>query len=131
MKIDSRLMPDLPVFAENLQVVFHIRDDDGSVPMLYTDDGVPRPDRHLMLGIAQATLMAIEETDPETVVFLESCAIELNRSGETILLNGGLTVVRSESGKLGALAPATPREARRLARKGVRWFTGAIRLDIP
>lgn len=131
MNIYSRPMPCLSVFSEELHLVVHIGNDDAAVPVLYAEEGLPRPDRHLLLGMAQAVLMAIEEADPETVAFLGPCTIELKRSGETKSLHGGLIVVRSESGKFGALTTATPREARRLAGKAVRWFTGAIRLDIP
>jgi hypothetical protein len=131
MKIHVQPLPSLPVFSEDLQFVIHVGDGDASVPELFLEDGLPRPDRHLLVGMAQSILMALEEADPETVAFLDSCAIRLDRSGETKPLDRGLIVVRSTTGKFGALVTATPREARRLARKAVRWFTGAIRLDIP
>jgi hypothetical protein len=131
MKITNQPMPTLSAFSEDLQFVIHIGDGDTAVPELYLEDGLPRPDRHLLVGMAQSILMAVEEADPETVAFVEPCDIHLERSGETKSLNRGLIVVRSRTGKFGALVTATPREARRLARKAVRWFTGAIRLDIP
>jgi hypothetical protein len=131
MKLSAQPIPTLGVFSEDLQFVIHVGDSDAAVPELYVEDGLPRPDRHLLVGLAQSVLMAVEEKDAETVAFLEPCTVSLKRSDETKLLDRGLIVVRSMTGRLGTLVTATPGEARRLARKAVRWFTGAIRLDIP
>ncbi len=131
MKLSAHPMPALSVFSEDLQFVIHLGDNDVAVPELYIEDGLPRPDRHLLVGLAQTVLMAVEEKDPETVAFLDPCTVCLKRSDETKLLGRGLIVVRSMTGKFGALVTITPGEARRLARKAVRRLTGAIRLDIP
>jgi len=131
MKISVEPMLSLAVFSEDLQCIICIGDDDGAVPEVYVDEGVPRPDRHLLLGLVQSILMAVEEADAEAVAFRQSCTVRLERPDETKDLNPGLIVVRSVSGKFGAVTTADPKDARRLARRAVRWFTGTIRLDIP
>lgn len=100
-------------------------------PEVFVRDGLPRPDRHLLLGLVQAVSMAVEERDPESVVFIESCSIRMERAGLLKELGSSLVIVRAEDGGIGVLAVGDPADARRRARRAVRWFTGTIRLDVP
>jgi hypothetical protein len=131
MKLSVQPMPSLSAFSEDLQFVIHVGDSDAAIPELYLEEGLPQPDRHLLVGVAQTVLVAVEESDPETVAFLDACAVSLETPRETKPLDRGLIVVRSTTGQFGALVTAAPSAAKRLARKAVRWFTGGIRLDIP
>ncbi|MBI5571939.1 MAG: hypothetical protein HY914_18495 [Desulfomonile tiedjei] len=131
---DMRLLvdpsPQLPVFSEGLELVICV--DVDAIPEIYLKLGVPKPDRHLVLGIMQSASMAVSESDPELMTFLEPVTVVLSRSdGSSKKLGAGLIVVRSEDGHLGVLSAVDPPQARRLAREALRWFTGTIRLDIP
>jgi hypothetical protein len=131
---DMRLLvdpsPQLPVFGEGLELVICV--DVDAIPEIYLNQGVPKPDRHLLLGIMQSAAMAVSESDPELMTFLEPAMVVLSRSdGSSKKLGAGLIVVRTEDGHLGVLSAVDPPQARRLAREALRWFTGTIRLDIP
>ena len=122
--------PPLSVFSEGLELVICV-DADAS-PELYLKEGIPKPDRHLLLGIMQSASMAVSESDPELTAFLEPAPVVLSRSdGTSKKLGAGLIVVRTEDGHLGVLSVVDPPQARRLAREALRWFTGTIRLDVP
>lgn len=121
--------PSLAVFSRDLQTVISVEDE--KPPEVFVPEDVPRPDRHLLLGLVQAISVAVEERDPESVVFMESCSIRLEKSGHVKDLKASLVVVRGEEGGMAALAVGVPAQARRTARKLVRWFTGTIRLDVP
>jgi len=108
-----------------------IRIEEDRPAEVYVGEGLPRPDRHLLLGIAQTVLVAIEEMDPECVAVMEACAIKLARAGEIKEFNPGLVIVKVRDGKFGALVVGDSRMALRLARQCMRWFTGTIRLDVP
>ncbi|MBI5250806.1 MAG: hypothetical protein HY912_15050 [Desulfomonile tiedjei] len=122
-------LPKLGLFDSELELVVCIRED--TPPEVFLMDGKPRPDRHLLLGIMQMIVVAVEEMDRTSLEFTDSCSIRLERNGEKRDIDSHLTVVRSVDGRFGALAIGDPRQVRRLARQAERWFTGTIRLDIP
>jgi len=121
--------PSLPCFAKDLGVVIEIRED--RPPELHVADGLPRPDRHFLLGLVQTVAIAVDEKDAETLSLMDACTVRLERAGEFKELRPGLIVLRTTEGGIGVLAAGGVREARRLARHAVRWFTGTIRLDVP
>jgi hypothetical protein len=129
MKLMIEPQPLLAVFGEDLELVIQIGDD--QLPEIYVKAGLPKPDRHLMLGIIQGAAMAVAEADAELVTFMDPVSLELDTGGGTKKLSAGLVVVRAEDGSLGILATEDRTRARALARQAVRWFTGTIRLDVP
>jgi hypothetical protein len=133
MRVNMRITTDpatlLPVFSEDLYLVILARD--GTIPEVSVAEGTPTPDRHLLLGLAQSAVLAIEERDPETVVCKEYRSILLHRSGETKELVHGLVIGTSRDRSFGVLASCDWKEAIHVARKTLRWFTGTVRLDIP
>lgn len=122
-------LPSLPLFLLDAELVIRFAED--LPPEVYIEEGHPRPDRHLLLGIAQSVLVAVEEMDPESVELIGTCAIKLDRANEIKELGAGLVIVRVRDGGFGALVVGDSQLALRLARQAVRWFTGTIRLDIP
>ncbi len=129
MKLLIDPLPSLPLFSLDPELVIRIAED--RTPEVYIEEGVPKPDRHLLLGIAQSILISVEEMDPESVELMGTCAIKLEISDQVKDLGDGLVIVRVRDGRFGALATGDSRFALRLARQGVRWFTGTVRLDIP
>lgn len=129
MRITTDPATLLPVFLEDLYLVILARD--GMLPEVSVAEGTPAPDRHLVLGLVQSAVLAIEERDPETVVCKEYRSILLHRSGETKELAHGLVIGTSRDRSFGVLASCDWKEARRVARQTLRWFTGTVRLDIP
>jgi hypothetical protein len=121
--------PLLDCFAEDLALVIDIRVD--QPPELYLSEELSKPDRHFLLGLVQTVAIAIEEKDQETVAFMDACTVRLEMAGQVKELHPELIVLRSTEGRIGVLAVGDVHEARRLARHAVRWFTGAIRLDVP
>ncbi len=122
-------LPTLPLFSLDPELVIRFAED--LPPEVYVEEGQPRPDRHLLLGIAQSVLVAVEEMDPESVELMGTCAIKLDRANQIKELDAGLVIVKVRNGRIGALVVGDSRLALRLARQAVRWFTGTIRLDIP
>jgi hypothetical protein len=129
MKLLVSPLPQLQLFGSELELVICLHED--SSPEVFLEDKKPRPDRHMLLGMMQTIVMAIEEMDPTFVEFAENFSLRLVRNGEERDIDSGLTIVRSVDGRYGALAEGDARQVRRLARRAERWFTGAIRLDIP
>ncbi len=129
MRILIDPLPSLPLFSLDAELA--IRVEENQPPEIYLDEGLPRPDRHLLLGIAQSVLLALEELDPECVVLMSKCTIKIERANEGKEFTGGLFIVRVKDGRFGALVVGDSRFAVRLARQCVRWFTGTIRLDVP
>ena len=119
----------LPQFDDELEIVILICQD--SLPEVLYAEGLPRPDKHLLLGLVQTVVMAIEEQDSESVVSMENCSVRVDRAGEWKDVSAGLVLVKSREGRLGALVRVDSATGRRLARQAVRWFTGTIRLDVP
>jgi hypothetical protein len=129
MKLLLDPLPSLPLFSLDPELVIRVEEDRPAE--VYIAEGLPRPDRHLLLGIAQTVLVAVEEMDPEIVELTGRCTIRLDRANEIKQFGAGLVIVRVKDGRFGALIVGDARLALRLARQGVRWFTGTIRLDIP
>jgi hypothetical protein len=129
MKLLIDPSPSLPLFLLEPELVIRIEGD--RPPEVYIRAGLPRPDRHLLLGIAQSVLVAVEEMDPESVELMSTSTIKLDTAGEIKEFGAGLVIVRVKDGRFGTLIVGDPHIALRLARQGVRWFTGTIRLDIP
>jgi hypothetical protein len=129
MKLLIDPLPSLPLFSLDPELLIRIEED--RPPEIYLEEGLPRPDRHFLLGIAQSVLVAVEEMDPESVELMSTCTIKLYRANEINVFGSGLLIVRVSDGRFGALIVGESRRGLRLARQGVRWFTGTIRLDIP
>ena len=129
MKLLSEITSGPPVLRESLQLVIEIKID--SIPGVYVAQGMPRPDRHMLLGLVQTMAIAIEEKDPESVIFLRDRSILFDIDGEVREIVAPLVVVRGETGIMAALVMCEHEDARRIARKAVRYFTSTIRLDIP
>jgi hypothetical protein len=129
MKLLIDPLPLLPLFSLDPELVIRIEED--RPPEVYIEEGLPRPDRHFLLGIAQSVLVAVEEMDPESVELMSTCTIKLDRANEVKDFGAGLVIVRVSEGRFGALIVGDSHLALRLARQAVRWFTGTIRLDIP
>ncbi len=70
---------ELEVFNNDLTIV--ITAQEGSAPETHLSQGSPKPDRHMLLGMAQAVMFAVEESDPDMVRFMESARVVL-KDGE-------------------------------------------------
>ncbi len=121
--------PPLKLFRQELDLV--ISASGLGTPQIFIKEGSAQPDRHFLLGIVQAVAMAVEEADSEFTAFMEADSLFLENAGPVKELPNGLIIVRGSDGALGGLAVRDRSVVRRLAREAVRWFTGAIRLDIP
>ncbi len=121
--------PPLRVFGQELDLV--ISASGQGPPKVFVKEGSVQPDRHFLLGVAQAVAMAVEEADSEFTAFMEADSLFLENAGPVKELSNGLIIVRGSDGTVGGLAVPDRSVARRLAREAVRWFTGSIRLDIP
>jgi hypothetical protein len=118
-----------PLFDSELELVICLREE--SPPEIFLQDGMPRPDRHMLLGMIQTIVVAAEEMDSASVAFVDSCSTRLERGDEMSILHSDLIIIRAIDGRFGALAIGDKRSVRRLARRAERWFTGTIRLDVP
>ncbi|AFM25242.1 hypothetical protein [Desulfomonile tiedjei] len=129
MRLTISPNPDFALLDMELDLVIALYEERS--PEIFLQSGTPRPDRHFLLGMAQTIVVAVEESDKDSVLFLESGAAELQDSGELRTLHSSLLIVRSIEGRFSAIVFGDPRQARRLARRAERWFTGTVRLDIP
>jgi len=84
-----------------------------------------------LVGIAQSVQVAVEERDPDMVRFTPCCTVGVEGSGDTKKFDSGMILARDSEGSIGVLVIGDPSAGRRLARQGLRWFTGTIRLDVP
>ncbi len=123
--------PPVPLDALHDELEFVIEAHEDTPPEIHLDDGRPRPDRHVVLGIAQAAALAVDEKDPDLVGFMEEVRVELVRNGESVPVAPVMMVFRSIHGRLGVLAGKDQAQVRRVARQMLRYFTKMIRLDIP
>ena len=89
------------MFSLDPELVIRIEED--RPPEIYLEEGLPRPDRHFLLGIAQSVLVAVEEMDPESVELMSTCTIKLYRANEINVFGSGLLIVRVSDGRFGAL----------------------------
>lgn len=129
MKLVADPVPPLPVFREEVALVIRVGEEE--IPEIYVQQGAPKPDRHLLLGMMQSVSMAIKERDPELAVFLDTQEIALHTESGVRQLQSGLIIVRAEDGTYAALVQRDEQQARRLASQALRWFTGTVRLDVP
>jgi hypothetical protein len=79
----------------------------------------------------QSVAVAVEEKDKDLVEFCRPDSVRLDRGTGPKELACDLLICRSVDGRIGSIAPEDTSVARNLARKALRWFTGAIRLDVP
>lgn len=121
--------PSIPQLSEELEIVILIAE--GLLPEVFSAEGLPKPDRHLVLGLVQTAAMAIGEQDAESVCHMENCTARLEKAGKSIDMTAPLVVVKTTDGRFGVLVAGEPASANRLARQAVRWFTGTVRLDVP
>jgi hypothetical protein len=129
MKLFTEPPVSLPQLAEELQLVIRIEED--QTPQIYVQEDSPMPDRHLLLGIVQSVNVAVEEKDHDMVRFTGPCTVRLETTGDTKIFESGIIIARDCRGAIAALVIGDAAEGRRLARRGLRWFTGTIRLDVP
>jgi hypothetical protein len=129
MRLFTSQSLSLPVLSADLELVVLLRED--QIPEIFAEQGLAAPDRHLLLGLVQAAIIAVEEQDSESVVFVERSAIRLNSCEEWHQLASGLAIAKSKEGPFGVLAAGGHDVACRVARQAVRWFTARIRLDVP
>jgi len=128
MRLVTEPPVSLPMLADELQLVIRINEDDA--PQIHMRDGYLKPDRHMLLGIVQSVNVAVEEKDPDMVTFTTRCTVRLEGSGNNKTFDSGLVIARDREGAIAALVIGDPPTGRRLARQGLRWFTGTIRLDV-
>lgn len=121
--------PELSVFQQDLDLVICV--DEGLQPEIHVRAGLPKPDRHLLLGLMQTVAVVVGESDGELVCFMEVRSIALDTGEGARPVKPGLVIARTPEGTFGVLAVADKRHAKILARDALRWFTGTIRLDIP
>jgi hypothetical protein len=129
MKLRIDPPPPLEIFGQQLELVICVKE--GTIPGVHTIENSAKPDRHFLLGFVQTALIAIEESDPESVVFMDANSLTLERTGGLISLDCELIIARSVAGAFAVLAGTDKALARHLAREAVRRLTGTIRLDIP
>jgi hypothetical protein len=121
--------PHLSLFHKDLGLVICV--EDGGTPEIHVKEGLPKPDRHLLLGLMQTASMAVSERDPELVVFMDARSILLEEGAVSKSVPRDLVIVRGEDGAVGVLASQDAHQARVVVRQALRWFTGTIRLDVP
>lgn len=128
-----RLLIDPPVpllqLNQDLELVMLICGE--RMPEMFLSEGVPHPDRHLLLGIVQTVAVRVEERDPDSVFFSKDCSVILERGPESRPVQADLIISRSLTGAIGVLVMADHADGRRMCRRAVRWFMGTIRLDVP
>ncbi len=122
-------IPLSPLVDNNLELVICL--EDGQAPEIHVKEGLPKPDRHLLLGLMQTVAVAVSERDPELVVFMDARSVVLKTESASRHVPPGLVIARTEDGAVGVLATLDTQHARILARQALRWFTGTIRLDVP
>jgi hypothetical protein len=129
MRLEIDPSAHLGILSTDLDLVIDVIES--GLPSIHVDRGQPPPDRHLLLGLAQCAAVATAERDRESVRFLEPCAVTLVRGTDRLVMGGPLIIMRNSHGEFGVLSLADAETTRRLTRRLVRQFTGAIRLDVP
>lgn len=129
--MNLRIEPPVPLWSldDDLELVVCMGAE--TSPEIFTNPGHPKPDRHLLLGMIQSMVMAIEEKDRDLVAFHRWSSISLDIDGASRELACDMLLFRTTEGKIRVVAPDDATAARGLARKALRWFTGTIRLDVP
>ncbi|MEW6352556.1 MAG: hypothetical protein AB1646_26210 [Thermodesulfobacteriota bacterium] len=123
--------PSVPLDVLRDEMDFVIEAHEDLPPEIHLSDGGPRPDRHVLLGLAEAAALAVDEKDPDLVGFTKEAKVELVRNGRTVTVEPVIMVFRSIPGRLGILAVGDPARVRRVVRQMRRYFTRMIRLDVP
>jgi hypothetical protein len=100
-------------------------------PAVYPEEGAPRPDRHFLLGLAQTALVLVEEMDRDCAAALDCLTATLIRDGEESRFSPSFVITMTKEGKILVIGVGDPHDARRAARKTLRYFTGGVRLDVP
>ncbi len=129
MKLHVDPTPALDSFGQDFDLVICVTET--TLPVVYTAENSANPDRHFLLGLVQTALIAIEELDPDTVAFISTSPLTLEKNDELIHLDCQLLIVRSKTGSFAVLMRTDQALARSLIREAARRFTGLIRLDIP
>ncbi|MGD9819238.1 MAG: hypothetical protein AB7V04_11140, partial [Desulfomonilaceae bacterium] len=88
-----RITPEInnPLLKKDLQLVITM-EQDGHFEV-YIPKSRVKPDRHLLLGIAQSMAFQIEEKDPETVVFAKDATVQLDADGSVQEISSSLIMV--------------------------------------
>ncbi len=128
MRLTINTPIDSDFFTHKLQVVIAATKD--GTPGIFFSDNLPKPDRHLLLGMAQSVLFAVQESDADIVIFADSCEVVLHSNG-LHSLNPDLLIARDEFGEYKVIAVNPKQQAKKVAGQMLRWFTGTIRLDVP
>jgi len=129
MKLILHPPSSLVPFSEELDLVIEVKSS--GVPVTYAREDSPHPDRHLLLGIIQRVAVAIEEKDAEIVELREHVHALLRTARETRNLEPGVIIAKTEQANLAVIAKGDMEIARGLVRRAVRYFTSAIRMDVP
>ncbi len=128
MKLHVDPLPSLSLFQEEIDLLICVRGAD--FPNIYTNENSAKPDRHYLLGVLQAAMIAVDEQDEDTVVFIDSPRLSLEKSNELIQLSCQMIIITNKTAF--AVLTGTDRAiAKHLIRGAARHFTGMIRLDIP
>jgi len=129
MRLHADPPPPLDLFGQDLDLVICVTET--TLPVVYTAENSANPDRHFLLGVVQTALIAMEELDPDTVAFISTSPLTLEKEDEPIDLDCQLIIIRSKTGGFAVLTRTDEALSRRLIREAARRFTGLIRLDIP
>lgn len=129
MKLIIQPDPKLDIFTDDLELAILVRED--QLPEILIEEGLPRPDRHLLLGIVQAITIAAEENDEDMLEVAENACMSLQSTGVKRFSEPVLVIVRARSGRFAGFFNGDRRTAKNFSKKALRWFTGTIRLDIP
>lgn len=100
-------------------------------PVIHHEEGAPKPDRHYLLGLAQTALFLMEEMDPDCAAVVDSMHATIIRDGEHTHFSPEFVITVDKSGRIHVIGVGSPADARREARKALRYFTGGVRLDVP
>ncbi len=128
MKLYVDPPPSLRLFQQEIDLLICIRG--AEFPNIYTRENSAKPDRHFLLGVLQAAMIAVDEQDEDTVAFIDSPRLSLEKSNELIQLSCQMLIITNKTA-FAVLTGTDKAMAKRLIREAARHFTGMIRLDIP
>jgi hypothetical protein len=128
MKIYISPIPKLSLFSKPMELLIVFSRD--AIPEILVEPGRPKPDRHLLLGLAQMSALAVEEDD-QTIFECLQDPISMRLSESQRQLSPDIIVARNEDSEIGVLTAVDKVESRRIARELLRYMTGTIRLDVP
>jgi hypothetical protein len=128
MKIYISPTPRLNLFSKEMELVIAFCRE--SIPEILVEHGRPKPDRHLLLGLAQMSALAVEEGDQTIFEFLP-VPISLRISDSQKEFRPEILIARTENSEIGVLTAIDKVTSRRIARELLRYMTSTIRLDVP